>query len=902
MRAFTLAHADLDIATVSGTSTARGRIDQIVDLILTDRGLRFEIPREEILAGAQAANGLSLMITEGIRTLRLDADRVISAADVLALNAWFKADPAREARFVELHGDDDADTDEETGFHLVQNDGAWTSMFGRNLVNTVADGLYHIGFDIVATADGDRFVNEDGDQNQTVADVAAWLDYFFANVASTGTGLDDIVEVIVTDRGLAGGTAADQIMGGARAANQLNQLVLAALDAGGARADGRITAAEVAAASAWIRADEARLARFIDLHGDDENGTETGFHLVQNDGANSRFLDENFVNTIADGIYHIGFEIVDQRFRNEDGDANADIGDVATWLNYLLFGRALVEGSDAGTWHQGDATAETFRMMGGDDGLKAMGGADTIDMGAGRDWADGGEGDDSIDGGADNDDLHGGLGKDVVAGGLGDDWVEGDEGDDTLLGGIGNDRLAGDEGNDSLDGGTGNDQLWGALGNDRLRGGAGNDTVNGQAENDTLFGETGDDALAGGSGRDRLYGGSGNDTLEGGDDADLLQADAGNDRLVGGRGADTLTAGDGNDEVEGGAGNDVMAGDAGADSLRGVAGADSLVGGAGNDWLSGGNDNDTLLGEGDADRLLGGAGADSLSGGTGTDALRGEAGADTLSGDDGADNMDGGEDGDLLLGGADGDGMSGAAGADTLRGGTGADRLSGNDDSDLLLGGRDDDALDGGAGNDSLLGGFGADTLRGGSGADLLLSRSDAGEPAPIGGGARVTVPLPDATADRLTGDAGADIFRFDLLTGASDAAAARHLLPDGRIDWAAVAATESLAAHDRWLEGIGDDVITDFSASSGDAIVLRGHGVVLAGITWRDVNGDRVAESILRLTAGANGDALGTITVYGERVTAGMVTVDSTAVIGAWARPGEGPAVFEESLSVFGV
>ena len=45
------------------------------------------------------------------------------------------------------------------------------------------------------------------------------------------------------------------------------------------------------------------------LHGDDEDGEETGFHLVQNDGAKTRlFGDENAIDTVADGIYHLGFQ------------------------------------------------------------------------------------------------------------------------------------------------------------------------------------------------------------------------------------------------------------------------------------------------------------------------------------------------------------------------------------------------------------------------------------------------------------------------------------------------------------------------------------------------------------------------------------------------------------------
>ena len=44
----------------------------------------------------------------------------------------------------------------------------------------------------------------------------------------------------------------------------------------------------------------------------------------------------NAINTVADGIYHMGFEIVCDRFLNEDGNRNASLEDVAFWLNELL--------------------------------------------------------------------------------------------------------------------------------------------------------------------------------------------------------------------------------------------------------------------------------------------------------------------------------------------------------------------------------------------------------------------------------------------------------------------------------------------------------------------------------------------------------------------------------------
>ena len=87
--------------------------------------------------------------------------------------------------------------------------------------------------------------------------------------------------------------------------------------------------------NAMIRSDQAALDPWTALHGDDEDTYETGYHLIQNDGANIDFLGQNLVNTVADGIYHMCFEICDGRFLNEDGDLNQTLEDVATWLNFF---------------------------------------------------------------------------------------------------------------------------------------------------------------------------------------------------------------------------------------------------------------------------------------------------------------------------------------------------------------------------------------------------------------------------------------------------------------------------------------------------------------------------------------------------------------------------------------
>ncbi|MCP5035814.1 MAG: hypothetical protein GY939_28785, partial [Actinomycetia bacterium] len=118
------------------------------------------------------------------------------------------------------------------------------------------------------------------------------------------------------------------------AADELNGLIVEAIQATGTANDGEFTASDMHDVNAYLQANHQ--TRWTLLHGDDEEKEETGFHLVQNDGAITRLYGDNAVNTVADGLYHIGFDIYKDRFLNEDGNANARLESTAYWLNELL--------------------------------------------------------------------------------------------------------------------------------------------------------------------------------------------------------------------------------------------------------------------------------------------------------------------------------------------------------------------------------------------------------------------------------------------------------------------------------------------------------------------------------------------------------------------------------------
>jgi len=323
-------------------------------------------------------------------------------------------------------------------------------------------------------------------------------------------------------------------------------------------------------------------------------------------------------------------------------------------------------------------------------------------------------------------------------------------------------------------------------------------------------------------------------------------------------------------------------------------GADLVDAGFGHDTIDGGDGADTLRSGNEEDLLIGGLGNDSLDAGADSDTATGGIGDDTVLGGMGDDLLFGGNGLDLVDGGRNNDSVAGNLGADTLRGDTG---------DDALYGGGQNDLLEGGDGNDSLAGGFGEDRLSGGRGNDVILSRSDAGEPeiAQDPGAPRV---YPDdlAADDTLSGGAGADLFRFELVVGAPAEVAAAHANRDGWINWGGVTG-ENDGFHDHWVDGIGTDIITDFNLAEGDRIQIAGHTVHIH-VHMDDCDGDGFADDTcieLFSDQGANGgahhlDYLGHIHVLNATLTAAQISVDHHRTYGAYDKVGQGPHRLEDA------
>ena len=290
---------------------------------------------------------------------------------------------------------------------------------------------------------------------------------------------------ISADPGLRANTPLSQIQLGMTAVAGLNTVLLQTIAATRVNDDGLITEADMQVISTAVFNNPAAWQQFILGHGNDNGTVETGFHHLQGDGGTLIFQGRNFIDTVADAIYHYGFDIRNGRYFNEDGNDNELTADVAGWLNYFLNGVNVVHGSGLND-ELGTGTYSNFFAKARNETFLAGAGNDKI-------WA--GDGDDKV---------MGGLGNDTSGAGVGNDSMYGETGNDTLWGEDGRDTLFGGDGVDNLGGGKHNDLLYGGTGDDRLYG---------EDSDDWLFGDTGNDMLSGGEGIDRLRGGVGADKL-----------------------------------------------------------------------------------------------------------------------------------------------------------------------------------------------------------------------------------------------------------------------------------------------------------------------------------------------------------------------------------------------------
>lgn len=323
---------------VKGTTGTK--LDMIANVIFNDAGLLRNVSTGDMRVGVASADKMNHLIKEAIIEQGLGNDGKLTTADIRQINHYLVEN--YEDQWKELHGDDE--DFEETGYHKIQNDGAYARMYADNVMNTVADGIYHLGF---FTNNKNRLLNEDGNKNQRFEKVAWWLDTSLKSdleegkfnnpdykevIGETGTSLDKIIPYIYNDEGLLRKVSMEDIRVASNAANEMNKLIVEAIIATGVVSDDYITTDEVKVLNTYLVDNHA--GEWMDLHGDDEADSETGYHRIQNDGALGTMHNKNTINKLADGIYHLGFYTNNKnRLLNEDGNKNVSFHSVAYWLN-----------------------------------------------------------------------------------------------------------------------------------------------------------------------------------------------------------------------------------------------------------------------------------------------------------------------------------------------------------------------------------------------------------------------------------------------------------------------------------------------------------------------------------------------------------------------------------------
>jgi Ca2+-binding RTX toxin-like protein len=191
-----------------------------------------------------------------------------------------------------------------------------------------------------------------------------------------------------------------------------------------------------------------------------------------------------------------------------------------------------------------------------------------------------------------------------------------------------------------------------------------------------------------------------------------------------------------------------------------------------------------------------------------------------------------------------------------------------------------------------LNGGHGQDRLIGSELNDLLISRADSREPVIAQAWDADDDPLgeidsdtntyysqqPIAGDDVLIGGGGADLFYFQTLINAKDYIILRHVNVDGTIDWGpGGVAGENDNVHDHWVDGLGHELIADFSRADGDHILIEGHTTEVYRVEYIDSDQDQIVDStVLHIWSNQGGgggahnkDLLGTITVADALLTA---------------------------------
>lgn len=310
-------------------------LDKISTIIKQEERLTKKVDAVQIKAAENAAMQMNSLIIEAIMEEGLANDGSITAADAMQVNAFLVKHYQQDYMWLREQ------------YHAIECKGAQHKILNINAVNYVFSNIYNLGLEAY---DDCRMSSPDGKKGSSFKTVSYYLGELLADelasqtlvnpdfqevAGTTGTALDSLIGLIFVDRGLNSRVATGEMREAARSADAMNHLILEAIVQEGLANDGWLSPADAREINHYLVTKYADT--WAELHGDDEEDEEFGYHYIQSDGATTRMFADNLFDSVLDGIYHLGFE-TDKQYClvNEDGNSNKSFEKVAWWLNTLL--------------------------------------------------------------------------------------------------------------------------------------------------------------------------------------------------------------------------------------------------------------------------------------------------------------------------------------------------------------------------------------------------------------------------------------------------------------------------------------------------------------------------------------------------------------------------------------
>ena len=118
-------------------------LKSIISVLTGDAGLRANVSSVDMSYGISSSRMLNKILAEAIDETGVNEDKIITRSDIIAMSDYIQADPGMVVSFTAFHGNDSGN---ESGYHLLDNEGAQQTFRGLNVVDVVVDSVFFIGF------------------------------------------------------------------------------------------------------------------------------------------------------------------------------------------------------------------------------------------------------------------------------------------------------------------------------------------------------------------------------------------------------------------------------------------------------------------------------------------------------------------------------------------------------------------------------------------------------------------------------------------------------------------------------------------------------------------------------------------------------------------------------------